>query len=86
MHALALSNASTDLAQQVISAAGKRSSRALTAVATRAMAVANAQAAAIIETAELVLLRSSTGSEERAVAFTQVAQVVNSTKVLLRSS
>ena len=25
-------------------------------------------------------------SEERAVAFTQVAQVVNSTKVLLRSS
>ncbi len=86
LHALALSNASTELAQQVIAASGRRSSRPLTAIASGAMAAANAQAAAIIETAELVLLRSSSGSAERAVAFTQVAQVVNSTKVLLRSS
>lgn len=86
LHALALDNASQDLAQQVLRAGGRRSSRPLTAVATEALGSANAAAAAIIEGAELVLLRSSSGSARRAEAFTQVAQVVNSTKVLLRSS
>ena len=86
LHALALQNASTDLAATIARVAGQRSSRALTAIATAAMGAANAQAAAIIDGARLVLLRSSSGSERRSVAFTQVAQVVNSTKVLLRSS
>jgi filamentous hemagglutinin family protein len=86
LHDLALSNASADLAQQVVRASGRRSTRPLTAVSAGALASANAEAAAIIETAGLVLLRSSSGSQERAVAFTQVAEVVNSTKVLLRSS
>ena len=86
LHALALANASQDLARTVAQVAGQRSSRALTAISTAALGAANAQAAAIIDGARLVLLRSSSGSERRSVAFTQVAQVVNSTKVLLRSS
>ena len=86
LHALALDNASQDLAVQVARVAGRRSTRALTPIATEALGAANAAAAAIIEGAELVLLRSSSGSERRSVAFSQVAQVVNSTKVLLRSS
>ncbi len=86
LHALVLSNASDDLARTVARAAGQRSSRALTAISTAALGAANAQAAAIIDGARLVLLRSSSGSERRSVAFTEVAQVVNSTKVLLRSS
>ena len=86
LHALVLANASDELAQQVARVGGRRSSRALTPIATEAMGAVNAQAAVIIEGAELVLLRSSSGSERRAVAFSQVAQVVNSTKVLLRSS
>ena len=86
LHALVLANASEELAPQVARAGGRRSSRALTPIATEAMGAVNAQAAVIIEGAELVLLRSSSGSERRAVAFSQVAQVVNSTKVLLRSS
>ncbi|MBC7740040.1 MAG: hypothetical protein H7245_23145, partial [Candidatus Saccharibacteria bacterium] len=86
LHALALSNASGDLARTIARAAGQRSSRALTAISTAALGAANVQAAAIIDGARLVLLRSSSGSERRSVAFTEVAQVVNSTKVLLRSS
>ncbi len=86
LHALALANASSELASQVVRAGGRRSSRPLTAVSSEALGTANAQASAIIETAQLVLLRSSSGSAQRSVAFTQVAQVVNSTKVLLRSS
>ena len=86
LHALALANASGDLARTIARAANMRSSRALTAISSAAMGAANAQAAAIIDGARLVLLRSSSGSERRSVAFTQVAAVVNSTKVLLRSS
>lgn len=86
LHALALANASAELAQQVVRAGSRRSSRPLTAIAPEAMGAVNARAAAIIESAGLVLLRSSSGSAQRSVAFNQVAQVVNSTKVLLRSS
>lgn len=86
LHALALQNASQDLAATIARAAGQQSSRALSAISTAALGAANVQAAAIIDGARLVLLRSSSGSERRSVAFTQVAQVVNSTKVLLRSS
>ena len=86
LHALALANASSDLARTIARVADMRSTRALTAISSAAMGAANAQAAAIIDGARLVLLRSSSGSERRSVAFTQVAAVVNSTKVLLRSS
>ncbi|MEO8243631.1 MAG: YDG domain-containing protein, partial [bacterium] len=87
LHALALANASTELARSIVRASGnRRSSRPLTAVSADRLGAVNAQAAAIINNAELVLLRSSSGSARRSVAFSQVAQVVNSTKVLLRSS
>ncbi len=87
LHALALANASADLERSIARASGnRRSSRPLTAVSAERLGAVNAQAAAIINGAELVLLRSSSGSARRSVAFSQVAQVVNSTKVLLRSS
>ena len=89
LHALAVDNASVDLAQQVARTTGKggrTSSRPLTAVSAANLAGVNAQATAIINSTELVLLRSSANSERRRVAFAQVAQVVDSTKVLLRSS
>ena len=42
-------------------------------------------AAGIIEDTQLVLLRSASGSDQRRVAFEQIANVVGSTVVLLRS-
>lgn len=85
LHALAVANASTVLGQTVARGPGsRRSSRPLTAVT--ASANVNAQAAAIINSTELVLLRSSAGSERRRVAFEQISAVVDSTKVLLRST
>ncbi|NBZ87721.1 hypothetical protein [Stagnihabitans tardus] len=45
----------------------------------------NAAAAGIIEGTQLVLLRSASGSDQRRVAYEQVANVVGSTVVLLRS-
>ena len=44
------------------------------------------KATAIIEATRLVLLRSSSGSDQRRIACEQVAAVVDSNKVLLRSS
>ena len=86
LHALALSNNSADLPQTVHRAAGRTSSRPLTAVSDAALASVTGQAAAIIESTKPVLLRSSENSERRRVAFEQISQVVDSTKVLLRSS
>lgn len=86
LHALALANSSADLPQTVHRSAGRSSSRPLTAVSDAALASVNGQAAAIIESTKLVLLRSSENSERRRVAFEQISQVVDSTKVLLRSS
>ncbi|MBI1171261.1 hypothetical protein GC209_07650 [bacterium] len=64
---------------------GKTStSRPLTPV--RDVAAVNAQAAVIVHDTNLVLLRSSSGSNQRRLAYSQIAAVVNSTKVLLRSS
>ncbi|MEO6300809.1 MAG: hypothetical protein ABIV25_04420 [Paracoccaceae bacterium] len=44
------------------------------------------QAEAIVAEASTVLLRSSSGSDQRRIAYEQVAAVVNSSKVLLRSA
>ena len=85
LHALALANSGT-LPQAVHRSAGRSSSRPLTAVSDAALASVNGQASAIINSTELVLLRSSENSERRRVAFEQISQVVDSTKVLLRSS
>jgi hypothetical protein len=86
LHALALANSNADLPQAVHRTAGRSSSRPLTAVSDAALASVNGQASAIIENTKLVLLRSSENSERRRVAFEQISQVVDSTKVLLRSS
>ncbi len=85
LHALALAN-SGNLPQAVHRSSGRSSSRPLTAVSDATLARVNGQAAAIINSTELVLLRSSENSERRRVAFEQISQVVDSTKVLLRSS
>lgn len=63
---------------------GRSPHHALTPVTQNPGAVAR-KAVAIIEGTTLVLLRSSSGSEQRRIAYEQVAAVVDSTKVLLRS-
>ncbi|MEO6300808.1 MAG: hypothetical protein ABIV25_04415 [Paracoccaceae bacterium] len=84
LHALAAANAAPGKPAAKVKAGNHRSSRPLTAVANPA-AVA-AKAAAIVQETKLVLLRSSSGSDQRRIAYEQVAAVVNSTKVLLRSA
>lgn len=84
LHALALANRDRSKPAAKANVGGKRTSRPLTPV-TNSAAV-NAQAAAIVQDTNLVLLRSTSGSQQRRVAYTQIAAVVNSTKVLLRSS
>lgn len=63
---------------------GRRSYTSLTPV--KNLAKVNAKAAVIIEDTTLVLLRSSQGSDQRRAAYEEVAAVVNSNKVLLRSA
>ena len=84
LHALAAANAAPDKPAAKAGSGKRRSSRPLTAVANPA-AVA-AKAAAIVKETRLLLLRSSSGSDQRRIAYEQVAAVVDSTKVLLRSS
>ena len=84
LHALAAANAAPGKPAAKVKSGNRRSSRPLTAVANPA-AVA-AKAAAIVRDTKLVLLRSSSGSDQRRIAYEQVAAVVDSTKVLLRSS
>ncbi len=84
LHALAAANAAPGKPAAKVKAGKRHSTRPLTAVANPA-AVA-AKAAAIVTETRLVLLRSSSGSDQRRIAYEQVAAVVDSTKVLLRSS
>ncbi|MCV2864150.1 hypothetical protein [Defluviimonas sp. WL0075] len=58
----------------------------LRAVSPAAQEQAVAQALAVLEEAETILLRSAENSERRLVHYQQVAQAIDSTKVLLRSS
>ncbi|MCV2867421.1 hypothetical protein OEW28_02105 [Defluviimonas sp. WL0002] len=58
----------------------------LRAVSPEAQERAVAEAIAVLEEAETILLRSAENSERRLVHYQQVAQAIDSTKVLLRSS
>jgi len=60
--------------------------RPLTPVAQEALADVNAQATAILAEAETLLLRSSSLSDERRVAYQEIATAVGSGIVLLRSA
>jgi hypothetical protein len=60
--------------------------RPLRPVASENLDAALAEAATIVAETETVLLRSAEGSQDRALDFQQVAAVMGSTKVLLRSS
>ena len=70
---------------EVETATGGSAVKRLSAVAAERQAEVTAAATAIIEEAATVLLRSRSATEERASAFTQIAEAVDSTKVLLRS-
>lgn len=84
LHALAMANRDRSKPVARANVGGKRTSRPLTPVTN--VAAVNAAAAAIVQDTNLVLLRSSSGSNQRRLAYVQIAAVVNSTKVLLRSS
>jgi hypothetical protein len=84
LHDLALANRDRSKPAARAKVGGKETSRLLTPVTN--VAAVNAQAAVIVQNTNLVLLRSSSESNQRRLAYTQIAAVVNSTKVLLRSS
>ena len=82
---LARQNASTSLTRGLVQANGQQSSRRFTPVATEALAALNAQASAIIDEAQTILLRSAQNSERRRVHYQRIAEAVGSNKILLRS-
>lgn len=84
LHALAQDNAAPGMPPVRATLGGKPTQRKLTHVKMTPQVAA--KAAAIVEETKLVLLRSSEGSEQRRTAYVQVAAIVGSTKVLLRSS
>lgn len=86
--ALARANADPDQPRGRASRAGqapRTSSRPLTPVRPEAQASVNAQALAIIEEAETVLLRSAGFDSAPSADLRTIAEAVGSTKVLLRS-
>ncbi|MEM6304056.1 MAG: hypothetical protein AAF744_05005 [Pseudomonadota bacterium] len=60
-------------------------SKPLIAVQEDRLPQVKAQAAVILDQAQIKLLRSATGSERRQVAYAEMAQVMGSNKTLLRS-
>ena len=86
LHELAIDNASAALVQSVMRGGGRSSSRPLTGISADSLLTANAEARAIIEATQVVLLRSGSDSARRRVAFQEVGQIVGSTATLLRSS
>lgn len=62
-----------------------RTTRPLTPISNAAQAEVGQRAIAILEQAQTQLLRSSTGSKSRSIQYAQIAQAIDSTKVLLRS-
>lgn len=87
--ALVSANAATDLPQARISRGGDAplaTSRPLRPVATAALPEVAARAEAILQETETLLLRSSTGTAARTLAYQQIAAAVGSTKLLLRSA
>jgi len=64
---------------------GRSTTQALAAVKPEAVASVNEAAIEVLENATTVLLRSAENSANRAVHYQQIAQAVDSNKVLLRS-
>ncbi|MEX0300785.1 MAG: hypothetical protein AB3N24_00035 [Leisingera sp.] len=62
-----------------------RTARPLTPVNPSALAAVNQQAALILEEAATVLLRSAEEAQERQTQYAQIADAIDSNKVLLRS-
>lgn len=60
--------------------------RALRAIAPQNRAAASAAGTQVLDTAQLVLLRSADRDPTQALAFAQVAEVIGTAKVLLRSA
>jgi hypothetical protein len=87
--AIAAQSPSTSLPSQVISSTGPdpvSTSRPLRATATETLAANLASADAVIERAQLTLLRSTSNSDERSLSYQQVAAVVGRSRALLRSA
>ncbi len=83
---LARQNASQTLTRGLVQANGQQSSRRFTPVASEALAALNAQASAIIDEAQTVLLRSAQNSDRRKIHYQRIAEAVGSNKILLRST
>lgn len=61
-------------------------SRPLTPVEPSALPEVNAQAQAILDETQTLLLRSAEGSESKALQYSRIADAIDSSKVLLRST
>lgn len=86
LSALAQQNASQSLTRSIArSADGTTSTRQFTPVDSAVAAQINAQASAILDELETVLLRSAQNSERRQLQFQRIAEAVGSNKILLRS-
>lgn len=88
MAQLARNNRDADLPRAPASRQGdssERTTRPLTPISAAAQAEVGQQAIAILEQAQTQLLRSAEGSNSRSLQYAQIAQAIDSTKVLLRS-
>ncbi len=65
---------------------GETTTRPLTPVAPASLPSANAEARAILDSTETLLLRSAAGSESKTAQYSRIADALGSTKVLLRST
>lgn len=86
---IAAQSPSPVLPSRVISSTGAApvtTIRPLRATATESLSANLAAADAVIEQAQLTLLRSTTNSEDRSLNYQQVAAVVGRTRTLLRSA
>lgn len=86
---IAAQSPSPDLPSRVISSTGPTpvaTTRALRPTATASLSDSLAAANAVIEQAQITLLRSTSDSEDRSLSYQQVAAVVGRTRSLLRSA
>lgn len=87
LNRLARSNQDTSRrAVQATQPNGGGTTRPILAVAPSSVASVNADAAAILQEAQTILLRSAEGNATKASQYTQIADAIDSNKVLLRSS
>lgn len=84
--ALAAQNPSDTLATGVARSDGDVTSRPLRPVSTETLSATLQAADAIVAQAQVVLLRSSTNSQDRSLDYQRVAAVVGTTRSLLRSA